>query len=46
MGLATEKGARQGVNRSHTAWYGEDLQRSRAPFFRAKTAAMNKSALP
>ena len=27
-----EKSGRQGCKRSHTAWYGEDLQRSRAFF--------------
>ena len=40
-----EKSGRQGANRSHTAWYGEKLQRSRAFFFQAKTAVMNKSVL-
>jgi len=46
MGLAMEKSGRQGANRSHTARYGEDLQRSRTVFLQAKTAVMNKSVLP
>jgi len=33
-------------NRSDTAWYREDLQRSRAHFLVAEAAAMNKSVLP
>ena len=41
-----EKSGRQGANRSHTAWYGEDVQRSRTVFLQAKTAVMNNSALP
>jgi len=46
MGLAMEKSGRQGANRSHTAWYGEDLQRSRTFFLQAKAAVTNKSVLP
>jgi len=41
-----EKSGRQGANHSHTAWYGEDLQRGRTFFLHAKTAVMNRSVLP
>jgi hypothetical protein len=42
-GIGHGKGGRQGANHSHTAWYGEDLQRSRT-FLQAETAT-NKSVL-
>ncbi|MGI4844705.1 MAG: hypothetical protein ACRYF7_15440 [Janthinobacterium lividum] len=45
-GIGHEKCVRQGANRSDTAWYREDLQRSGAHFLVAETAAMNQSVLP
>lgn len=40
-----EKCVWQGVKRSDTAWYREDLQRSRARFLVAEAAAMNNLVL-
>ncbi|GAB3390453.1 hypothetical protein GCM10027317_44470 [Massilia agri] len=34
------------LNRSDTAWYREDLQRSRVHFLVVEAAAMNRSVLP
>ena len=41
-----EKSDRQGANRSHTAWYGEDLQRSRTFFLQAKAAVRINQYFP